>query len=69
MGISIPSKTLERWHRDGEYLKHQFESRGYEVHIRYSDNRIDQQLKDIEGLIANDVDLLIIAPINGLTLT
>ena len=69
VGIVMPTKSLERWNRDGEYLKQQFESRGYDVNIRYSDNKIDQQVKDIEGLIANNVDLLVIAPINGLALT
>ena len=69
VGIVMPTKSLERWNRDGEYLKQQFENRGYEVNIRYSDNKIDQQVKDIEGLIANNVDLLVIAPINGFALT
>ena len=27
VGISMPTQSLERWNRDGEYLKQQFASR------------------------------------------
>jgi putative multiple sugar transport system substrate-binding protein len=65
----MPTQSLERWNRDGSYLKEQFESKGYAVELTYSDNKIDQQVKDIEGLIADDVDLLVIAAIDGESLT
>ena len=69
VGIAMPTKSLERWNRDGSYLEEQFKSKGYEVSLTYSDNKIDQQVKDIEGLIADDVDLLVIAAIDGESLT
>ena len=53
VGIAMPTQSLERWNRDGSYLKEQFESKGYSVELTYSDNKIDQQVKDIEGLIAD----------------
>ena len=69
VGIAMPTKSLERWNRDGSYLEEQFKNKGYEVKLTYSDNKIDQQVKDIEGLIADDVDLLVIAAIDGESLT
>lgn len=69
VGIAMPTQTLERWNRDGSYLKEQFESQGYTVELTYSDNKIDQQVKDIEGLIADEVDLLVIAAIDGESLS
>ncbi|MCR5236351.1 MAG: sugar-binding protein [Lachnospiraceae bacterium] len=69
IGISMPTKSLERWNRDGSYLEEQFKSRGYEVELTYSDNKIEQQVKDIEGLIADKVSLLVIAAIDGESLT
>ena len=69
VGIAMPTKSLERWNRDGSYLEEQFSSKGYEVSLTYSDNKIDQQVKDIESLIADDVDLLVIAAIDGESLT
>ena len=69
VGIAMPTKSLERWNRDGEYLKKEFESKGYEVDLTYSDNKIDKQVNDIEGLLANNVDLLVIVAIDGDSLT
>ena len=31
VGIAMPTQALERWNRDGEYLKKQFEDAGYDV--------------------------------------
>ena len=33
IGIAMPTKSLERWNRDGSYLQEQFESAGYEVEL------------------------------------
>lgn len=43
IGISMPTKSLERWNRDGSYLKEQFESKGYNVELTYSDNKSAQR--------------------------
>ncbi len=69
IGIAMPTKSLERWNRDGEYLREQFEAAGYTVEVTYSDNDSDQQNDDIENLIADGVDILIIAAIDGDTLS
>ena len=65
IGIAMPSKTIERWSRDGEYLKKSFEAHGYDVELRYSDDDINHQINDIQVLIADDVDLLLIVAIDG----
>lgn len=69
VGIAMPTKSLERWNRDGSFLKQQFESAGYEVELTYSDNDVTQQVSDIENLIADKVNILIIAAIDGESLT
>lgn len=69
VGIAMPTKSLERWNRDGEYLKEQFEAADYTVELKYSDNDVDQQNNDIQGMIADGVDLLLIAAIDGSSLT
>ncbi len=69
VGISMPTKSLERWNRDGEYLKEQFEAAGYNVKLTYSDNKTEQQNNDIANMISENVDLLIVAAIDGETLT
>ena len=69
VGIAMPTKSLERWNRDGEYLKNQFEAAGSKVELKYSDNDTNQQNNDIQGMIADKVDLLLIAAIDGSTLS
>ena len=69
VGIAMPTKSLERWNRDGEYLESQFKAAGYDVELKYSDNDTNQQNNDIQGMIADGVDLLLIAAIDGNTLS
>ncbi|MCR5089574.1 MAG: sugar-binding protein [Oscillospiraceae bacterium] len=69
VGISMPTKSLERWNRDGSYLKEQFEAAGYNVELTYSDNDAVQQNNDISNMIADKVDLLIITAIDSATLS
>ena len=69
VGISMPTKSLERWNRDGSYLKDEFENAGYNVELTYSDNDVTQQNNDISNLVAGNIDLLIVAAIDGEALT
>ena len=69
IGIAMPTKSLERWNRDGSFLEKQFKSKGYDVSLVYSDNDITQQVNDIENLIADNVSLLVIAAIDGESLS
>ena len=69
VGVAMPTKSLERWNRDGSYLEEKFKERGFEVSLVFSDNKIDQQVKDIEGLIADGVNLLVVAAIDGESLS
>ena len=65
IGIAMPTKSLERWNRDGSFLKAQFEAKGYEAKLVYSDNNVDQQVNDIQNLIADKVNILVVAAIDG----
>ena len=69
VGIAMPTKSLERWNRDGSYLQEQFKSKGYEVSLVYSDNDVTQQVNDIENLIADNVSILVVAAIDGESLS
>lgn len=69
VGIAMPSKTLERWNRDGALIKGLFDDAGYVTTLTYSDDNSDQQNNDIQNMIADGVDILIIAAIDGSTLS
>ena len=69
VGIAMPTKSLERWNRDGAFLQKQFESKGYKVSLVYSNNNVTQQVNDIENLIADKVNLLVIVAVDGTSLS
>lgn len=65
IGIAMPTQDLERWNNDGEYLKKQFEDAGYNVILTYSENDSARQNNDLIELISKDVDLLLVAAVDG----
>ena len=65
VGLSMPTQSLERWNCDGSYLDKQFMDAGYETVITYSDNDTNRQVGDIQNMIADGVDLLVVAAIDG----
>ena len=65
IGISMPTQSLERWNRGGAYLDEQFKAAGYETILTYSDNDSARQVNDIQNMLADGVDLLIVAAIDG----
>lgn len=65
IGISMPSKALERWERDGQYMVKQFNQLGYDTNIQYAEGGVETQVDQIENLITRDVDAIVIAAIDG----
>ena len=68
VGISLPTKDLQRWNQDGDTMKTKLEAEGYEVDLQYAGNKVDVQLSQIEDMINSGCDVLIIAPIEGSSL-
>lgn len=65
IGISMPTQSLERWNRDGAYLDEQFKAAGFETILTFSDNDSGRQVNDIQNMLADGVNLLIVAAIDG----
>lgn len=65
IGISMPTQSLERWNRDGAYLDEQFKAAGFETVLTFSDNDSGRQVNDIQNMLADGVDLLVVAAIDG----
>lgn len=68
VGIAMPTKSLERWNRDGQHLEELLQGSNYETTLQYADNKVDQQITQIENMINQGADVLVIAPIDGTTL-
>jgi putative multiple sugar transport system substrate-binding protein len=69
VGIAMPTKSSARWISDGESMVQQFKDAGYETILQYAEDDIPNQLAQIENMITNGVDALVIAAIDGTTLS
>ncbi|PIB25618.1 sugar ABC transporter substrate-binding protein [Amylibacter kogurei] len=69
VGISMPTKSSARWISDGDSMVKQFADAGYETDLQYAEDDIPNQLAQIENMISKGVDVLVIAAIDGTTLS
>lgn len=69
VGISMPTKSSTRWISDGESMVQFFEEQGYETDLQYAEDDIPNQLAQIENMVTKGVDVLVIAAIDGTTLS
>ncbi|WP_373280264.1 multiple monosaccharide ABC transporter substrate-binding protein [Palleronia aestuarii] len=69
VGIAMPTKSSARWIDDGNNMVKQFQEAGYATDLQYAEDDIPNQLAQIENMITVGVDALVIAAIDGTTLT
>jgi putative multiple sugar transport system substrate-binding protein len=69
IGVTMPTKSSERWIHDGDNLKAGLEKLGYKVDLQYAENDIPTQVNQIENQITKGAKLLIIASIDGTAIT
>lgn len=69
VGISMPTQDLQRWNQDGANMKEKFEAAGFKVDLQYANNEVNTQVNQIENMISEGVKVLVIAAIDGKTLT
>ncbi|MCQ2583204.1 MAG: sugar-binding protein [Treponema sp.] len=69
VGVSMPTKDLQRWNQDGANMKAKLESAGYSVDLQYAANDIPTQVSQIENMITGNCKVLVIAAIDGSALS
>jgi len=65
VGVAMPTKVSERWIKDGDAVKSALEDKGYKVDLEYADNKIPQQVQQVSNMITKGAKVLIIASIDG----
>ena len=68
VGVSMPTKDLQRWNQDGENMEAMLKDAGYEVDLQFASNDVQTQLSQVENMIANGAEVLVIAAIEGSSL-
>ncbi|HEY4191643.1 MAG TPA: multiple monosaccharide ABC transporter substrate-binding protein [Mesorhizobium sp.] len=69
VGIAMPTKSSLRWINDGDSLKKSLEEKGYTVDLQYAEDDIPNQLAQIENMVTKDAKALVVASIDGTTLS
>ena len=69
IGVAMPTKSSERWIQDGNAVKKALEDQGYKVDLQYAEDDIPTQVSQIENMITKGAEALIVASIDGTTLT
>jgi len=69
VGIAMPTKSSERWIADGDNMVKQLKAAGYKTFLQYAEDDIPTQLSQVENMIVRGVDVLVIAAIDGTTLS
>lgn len=69
IGIALPNKTEARWISDGQNIVAALKAKGFATNLQYADYDVPQQVSQIENMITKGVKVLIIAPVDGKTLS
>ena len=69
VGISMPTKSSARWIADGDNMVKYFKDKGYKTDLQYADDDIPNQLAQVENMITKGAKVLVIAAIDGTTLS
>jgi putative multiple sugar transport system substrate-binding protein len=69
VGISMPTKSSARWIADGDNMARYFKEKGYQTDLQYAEDEIPNQLAQIENMLTKGVKVLVIAAIDGTTLS
>ena len=68
VGVSMPTKDLQRWNQDGDNMQKELEEAGFEVDLQYASNDVQTQLSQVENMISQGAEVLVIAAIEGSSL-
>ena len=69
VGVAMPTKSSLRWISDGNSMKGELEKMGYGVDLQFAQDDIPNQLAQIENMITKGAKVLVIASIDGTTLS
>ena len=68
VGVSMPTKDLQRWVQDGENMQKELEAAGFEVELQYASNDIAAQLNQVDAMIDSGCNVIVISAIEGSSL-
>ena len=68
IGVAMPTKTSQRWIKDGDAMKAQLEAAGYKVNLQYANDDIPTQVTQVNDMVTKKNQVLVVASIDGTAL-
>ena len=68
VGVSMPTKDLQRWNQDGANMESKLKAAGYDVDLQFASNDVATQLSQIENMISSGCSVIVISAIEGSSL-
>lgn len=65
IGLAMPTRSLERWNNDGAHLESLLQEMGYETSLQYADNKVEQQITQLDNMVNQGAEVLVVASIDG----
>ncbi len=69
VGVAMPTKSSARWIADGDNMVKVLQERGYQTDLQYAEDDVPNQLAQIENMVTKGAKVLVIASIDGTTLS
>ncbi len=69
VAVAMPTKVSARWIADGDNMVKVLKSRGYDTDLQYGEDDVPNQVAQIENMVTKGAKVLVIAAIDGSTLT
>ncbi|MEO7744662.1 MAG: multiple monosaccharide ABC transporter substrate-binding protein [Actinomycetota bacterium] len=68
IGVAMPTKTSQRWIKDGDAIKSQLEAAGYKVNLQYANDDIPTQVTQVNDMVTKKNQVMVVASIDGTAL-
>ena len=68
VGVSMPTKDLQRWVMDGTNMENQLQKAGFQTELMFASNDVPTQKAQVEAMIENGCSIIVVAAISGTSL-
>jgi putative multiple sugar transport system substrate-binding protein len=69
VGISMPTKSIQRWETDGENMRKGFEDAGYATMVEFANDDTALQVSQLENMINKGCKAIVVAAIDSASLS
>ncbi|MFC2742189.1 multiple monosaccharide ABC transporter substrate-binding protein [Selenomonas artemidis] len=69
VGVSMPTKSLQRWNQDGANMEKKLREKGYDVDLQFAENKVETQVSQIENMITKGCKVVVVGSIDGSALS